>query len=432
MKRSRRLASFTALVAATSLVLAACGREDDDNAGGDSAGVTSDPCPDAVNEDNGCIYLGAISDFTSSFAPIGGPMVDGMKAFWQHVNENGGIGGYDVDVSTYVKDNAYNETTHAEVYREISDEVLMIAHSMGTAHTNGVLEDSRNADLVVLPASLGSNWLFEDGVMHVGTSYCAEAMNLVDYAVDELNAKSVGVVHFPGDYGDDAAVGARIAAEERGIEFFDYTTGPGGADEQTAPITGILKDKPDVVVVATSAIELAAVLGTTAAQGYQGMFIGSIPSWSGALLENPDLAKALQAMYLHGSSIPAWSANTPGHEEMRAFAEKEGIEPNDWFAVGWAGSHAVKALLETAIDEDKLNRAGVVETLNAMEGIDSMGMLPENDGNYAGDPNENAVRSTFINGVDPQSATGVSEKVPPFVGPTAENYEFTEACYLMK
>ena len=27
-------------------------------------GVTEEPCPDAVNEDNGCIYLGILSDLT--------------------------------------------------------------------------------------------------------------------------------------------------------------------------------------------------------------------------------------------------------------------------------------------------------------------------------------------------------------------------------
>ena len=63
----------------------------------------SDACPDAVNEDNGCIYLGQISDLTAGpFAPLGVPITDAQKAFWQRVNEDGGIGGYDIDVNEYV------------------------------------------------------------------------------------------------------------------------------------------------------------------------------------------------------------------------------------------------------------------------------------------------------------------------------------------
>ena len=66
----------------------------DGGEGGDIAtdvGVTSDPCPDAVNEDNGCIYLGTLSDLTvGPFAAAGPTIVDGQKAFWDRVNEDGG------------------------------------------------------------------------------------------------------------------------------------------------------------------------------------------------------------------------------------------------------------------------------------------------------------------------------------------------------
>lgn len=432
--RKTTMRRFVALAAVTTLALAGCGRGDSDDGGGgggeaagSTAGITSEPCPEAFDESNGCIYIGIISDFTGPFAPIGGPMVEGAQAYWKQVNEDGGIGGYEIDISTHVKDNAYDPTTHAQVYQEIKDEIALIGHSMGTAHTNSVLTDTRKESLVVVPASLGSNWMFEDGILNVGTTYCAEAMNAVDYAVDELGAKSIGAVHFPGDYGDDAGVGARIAAEARGVEFFDYPTGQGGVDEQTAVISGLLKDKPDAVIVATSAVEVAAVVGATVSQGFEGKFIGSIPAWSGALLDTP-AAPALEASYLHASSIGAWDADTPGHEAMRESVGDD-VQPNDWFATGWAGSHAIQALIEKAVDEDNLTREGLVDALNSMDGIDSQGMLPEGDGKFDGEPNENTVRSTFINKVDPSTATGISELVPAFTGPTAESYEFTGPCY---
>ena len=87
-------------------------------------GVTSDPCPDAVNEDNGCIYLGTLSDLTvGPFAAAGPLIIDGQEAFWQRVNEDGGIGGYDINVTEYVRDNLYNPQTHKQVYGEIEGEV---------------------------------------------------------------------------------------------------------------------------------------------------------------------------------------------------------------------------------------------------------------------------------------------------------------------
>ena len=380
MRRSvRRLG---VLAAVTTLVLAGCGRDD----GGSEAegeatlgtGVTSEPCPDAVDESKGCIYLGIISDLTGVFAGVGVPLTDGGQAFWKRVNEEGGIGDYEVDVTTYVKDNKYDPDTHAEVFAEINDEVLLIAQSLGTIATEAMLRDNDAEELLVLPATLGSNWLFEDRVLELGTSYCAEGMNAVDYGVDELGADKVAAVHFPGDYGDDTAVGARIAAEARGADFTDITTGP-GADQQTAAVAEVLKSEADIVVVATGPLELAAVVGGAVSQGFQGKFVGAIPTWNAALLQSP-AAPAIEASYLWASSFPGYDADTPGHEAMR---EAAGDAPaNEYFAIGWSGGYILKALLEEAVESGDLTRGGLLEIASSMSGdIDSEGMLPDGSGN---------------------------------------------------
>src|SRR6266540_3883748 len=77
------------------------------NAGGikTDVGVTKEACPQAVNANHGCIYLGSISDLTSGpFKALAVPITESQKAFWARVNKAGGIGNYDVDVTTYVRD----------------------------------------------------------------------------------------------------------------------------------------------------------------------------------------------------------------------------------------------------------------------------------------------------------------------------------------
>lgn len=426
--KSKTLRSGVAGLSAIALVLAGCGRDD----GGDTevAGVTEEPCPQAIDDSKGCIYLGAITDLTGPFSPIGAPMIEGSQAYWQNVNENGGIGDYEVDMVTHVRDNAYNETTHSQEYREIRDQVLMLAHSMGTAHTNGILDDTRQQNIVTVPASLGSNWLFEEGVMEFGTSYCVEAMNMVDYAVDNFDATSVGAVHFPGDYGDDAAKGAEIAAEERGVEFTRYTTAPGGTDEQTAVIQRILADQPDVVVLSTSAIETGAIVGATVAQGFEGQFIGSTPTWSAGLMGS-QAAPALEARYLHAGAVAPWGHDSEGHIEMREVAESMGTEPDDWFVLGWGASSVIHGLLEQAVENDELTRSGLYESVDSLTGVDTGGMFAEGAGDYSGDVNENASRSSIINRIEPGSPTGLVLEEEWYEGPTAADFEYTEACYLM-
>lgn len=430
MNRTIRRLSVAAVVSA--LVLTACGRGgDDDKAGGDGSvgpGVTEEPCPDAVDETKGCIYLGTISDLTGPFKGVGVPLTAGGAAFWKYVNENGGVGGYEVNVTEFVRDNAYNPETHAQVYSEIKDEVLAMAQSLGTVATEAMLMDADAKELLVVPATLGSNWYFEDRVLELGTSYCGEAMNAVDYGVDELDADSIAAVHFPGDYGDDAMVGARIAAEERDVDFTDIQTGP-GADQQAAAVKAVVDSGADLVVLSTGPLEVAAIVGGAVQAGFKGKFIGSIPTWNGALLQSP-AAPALQASYMWASSFPLWDTDSPGFEAMRAANGDQ--TPNDYFALGWTGGYIMKAVLEQAIEDDDLSRENLLKVATSLDGVDSEGMLPEGSANYAGDPNEQAVRSSNFGVPTPGTSTGIGPSVEDYTGPTAEGYDFKEACFLQK
>lgn len=426
MRRTIRQA--TVAMAATALVLTGCGRGDGGSDDGSAPGVTSEPCPDAVDEEKGCIYLGVISDLTGAFKGVGVPLTAGGKAFWDHVNEEGGVGDYEVNVTEYVKDNKYDPETHSQVYSEIKNDIFAVGQSLGTVPTETMLRDADAEDLVVVPATLGSNWYFEDRVLEVGTSYCAEAMNAVDYGVDELDADKVAAVHFPGDYGDDAMVGARIAAEERGAEFTDIQTLP-GADQQAAAVKAVVESDADIVVIATGPLEVASVVGGAVKAGFKGKFVGSIPTWNVALLESA-AGPALEESFLWATSFPLWDADSPGFEAMR---EANGGEtPNAYFSTGWMGSYVMKAALEKAIEDDDLTREGLLKAATSLTEIDSEGMLPEGSGNYAGDANEAAVRTTQLAVPSKDGSTGVTESVDFFTGPTAEGYDFKEACYLQK
>lgn len=427
MKRTTRH-GILATALSVSLLATGCGRGDSDNASGANPGVTDEACPQAVDKEKGCITLGVITDLTGLFKGVGVPFNEGQKAFWANVNENGGLGDYEIDITSHVEDNTYDPDTHAAAYEKMKGDIAILAQSLGTAPTNGILSDAKRENILVGPVSLGSNWLFEDTVLDVGTNYCAEAMNIVDHAVDKLKAKKIAAVHFPGDYGDDAMVGARIAAKERGVEFVDIVTAP-GADKQAPAISALVKAKPDVVIVSTGPIEMAAIVGGGAQAGVQKPYLGSIPSWNSAVLDSP-AGPAIEALYQQATSFQPWEADNPGAEAMRAAAGD--AAPNDWYNLGWAAGYIAKAIIEKAIEDGDVSREGFVNASQELDGIDGDGMLPEGSANYAGDPNESAVRVTQLHKVDKSAPSKVSVAVEAFTGPTAEAYDFQEACYLQK
>ncbi|MGH3345476.1 MAG: ABC transporter substrate-binding protein, partial [Nocardioides sp.] len=395
-----RVHKYAVVLAALAVVATGC-RSGDPGTGGDGGdgaidapGVTAEPCPEAANEDNGCIYLGTISDLTAGpFAALGVPITEAQAAFWARVNEDGGIGGYDIDVGEYVRDNLYQPETHKQVYGEISDDVLALAQTLGSPTTMAIVPDLERDEMIGAPASWTSLWAFEDAILESGASYCVEAMNNVDYMVENEGVKSVMAVGFPGDYGGDGAAGAEIAAEAHGLDFTNVETEP-GQETQAGAISSIIQQQPDLVVLGVGPTETGVIVGQAAAQGYQGRFIGLGPTWNPALLESP-AAEALQGLYWQSGYWGPFGSDTPGHQAMRDAVGD--VTPSDGYTAGWAWSYPLKAALEEWLEGDyDKTRAGLLEAVQSLETIDYEGMLPEEAGNRSGEPNDTVFRQTVI------------------------------------
>lgn len=419
-------------VALAMLALVATGCRGGDDGGGeaggaiDAPGVTSEACPEAVNADNGCIYLGTISDLTQGpFAALGVPITAAQEAFWKRVNEDGGIGGYDIDVTKYVSDNLYNPQDHARLYSEMEPNVLALAQSLGSPTTLAILEQMKSQSVIAAPASWTSLWGFEDNILESGSSYCVEAMNALDYVGEQGTVDKVLAVGFPGDYGGDGAAGAEIAAEKAGADFDFVETAP-GAEGQSGAISAIVKGKPDVVVLGVGPTETGVIVGQAAAQGFTGRFVGLSPTWNPALLDSP-AAGALEKLFTHVGPWGSFSTDTPGHQAMReALGEVE--QPNDGYTSGWAWSYPMKAALEAWLDGDyDKTREGLFEAVGDLETVDYEGMLPEEAGDRTGD--NDIFRQSVISKVDPAADAGLTVLEDFKAGATASDHDFTGACF---
>lgn len=427
MKQHRKLVRSVASLMVATLVLSACrGGGSDDGA---TPGITEDPCPQAVDQDKGCIYLGAISDLTRGpFAPLAVPITDAQRAFWERVNEQGGIGDYEVDLSTYIADAEYNPELHNRRYQEMRTEIFALAQTLGSSQTLAILDDMIADDIIGAPASWNSAWDFEDQILQSGTNYCFEAMNSVDWAVENRGvAEKVVAVHYPNDYGGDAARGVEVAAEANGLEFVAVET-PAGQDNQAGAVAAVLREEPDLVFISTGPAEMATIVGQAAAQGFQGTFIGSTPTWNAALLQSA-AAPALEAMFFHSGPWGPWNTDSEGHEAMREALGN--VTPSEGYTAGWVWSYPLLEALRAAEADGNLTRAGLVEAASELEEVDFEGMLPPESGNKAGDPSEVAWRQSYVSRVDPSTPTGLAIEEDLHEGPTAAAYDYSEPCFAL-
>jgi ABC-type branched-subunit amino acid transport system substrate-binding protein len=428
MKRLGALTVTALLVVAGSL--AACRGSDDEGGGGTETktevGVTKEACPNAIDKAKGCIYLGLISDLTvGPFKALAVPITDAQKKFWERVNKAGGIGGYEIDAVTYVRDNKYNPEVHNQVYQEIKGKVLALGQTLGSPTTAAIIGDLKANNVVAAPASWTSAWAFEDVVIESGATYCIESVNAVDYAVEAFKPKTVMAVHLPGDYGDDAAGGAKLAAESLGLTFINVKTDP-GADKQAGAVNSIVTQKPDLVILTTSPTETAVIVGQAAQRGYTGKFIGTGPSWNPGLLASP-AAPALKALYLQSSPWGPWSTDTPGHKAMRDALGS--VTANDGYVSGWAWSYPMKAALEAAAKSGDLTRAGLLAAVKSLTSVDYEGMLPAGAGNYAGGAKSGVTQNMILSPATGSGPTDVPVVKPFFTGPTVSKLNLDKPCF---
>jgi hypothetical protein len=390
-------------------------------------GVTEEACPNAVNEDNGCIYLGSLSDLTvGPFASQGPAIVEAQQAFWNRVNEEGGIGGaYDVDVESYVRDNQYNPEVQNQVYQEIKGDILALAQTLGSPTTAAILDDLKASDIVAAPGTWTSAWDFEEIVAESGAPYCVDAMNAVDwYAENNDGVESVIAIGPPGDFGEDGAAGAMIAAEANGATFEFIENAPGAS--LAGAIDTIVSDDPDLVFIAGTPAQLAEVAGGTTSRGYEGQFMGNAPTWDVSLLDSP-VADVLTERYHQMAPWAQHDADTPSHEAMReALGDVEG---NTAYVYGWGLSYPLRAVLEQAYSNGDLTRAGMVTAVGQVEEVDYEGLLPEGAGTFTGDPNDQVFRESVIHAPNPDSVSALEVTEDFYGGPTAADHQFEAPCF---
>lgn len=396
-----------------------------------------------VTEDT--IRVGLNADLSGIFAPLVTQIVAGQEAYWEIVNDNGGIA--DRQIELVIKDNGYDVPTHLENYAEMSDEseegVIMFSQSTGSPHTAATAADLVKDNLLAIPLSWYSGWAdpaIGANVMELYTSYCLEAMNGVEYLAGENNATTIGIISFPGEYGQDGAQGAKKAAEALGLTVvYDGEGAVVPGSDQTPVITELVNANPDIVWATINPTTLAEILGGAYAQGLRATWSGNSPTWNYQLLAT-DLGPIADEVYWHSTYTALWGAvDTPGMtamiEGMRA--KQPDAVLSDTYIVSWTEGMATKAVLEQAAANGDMTRAGVVAALQDVK-VDFQGLAP--DQTWSGEPNDFIVRESYIYDVDiaeytagatvsDEGGTGFTLLAGPYVGEIAGNYDFQGACF---
>ena len=239
------------IVALLALVLAGCGGAADDE--GDSGESGDASLANAPGFDGKTIKLGILTPLTGPVAVIGKPLTAGNEVYFDYVNSQGGIAGkYKVELVQ--EDTQYSPPATVQQYNKIKNNVVAFTQVLGTAPTLATLPQLAQDKIIAAPASLDAFWVREPNLLPVGGPYQVQAINALDYYVNQADGKGKNICSFIQDdaYGEAGQSGVDFAAEELGFKVVDTQKFKVGDKDVTGQVQRLQGSKCDAVfLVAT-------------------------------------------------------------------------------------------------------------------------------------------------------------------------------------
>jgi ABC-type branched-subunit amino acid transport system substrate-binding protein len=274
-----RLCVVTAVTAAVALTASAC--SSGGGKGSSAPGVTDTT-----------VTIGSTQPLTGPAAPGYSEIAPAAQAYFNFVNESGGVNGRKITLK-YL-DDAYNPTQTLTLTKQLvlQDKVFAVVGALGTpTHTKVVdyLNQQRVPDLFV--ASGCSCW--DQPKQHPYTfgwqpDYTVEGKILGDYITKNYAGKKVAYFYQDDDFGRDGMKGLDTYID-KSLVVSRQPYQPGNTDV-AAQVSAIARAKPDVVVLETIPAYTALFKLTALKLGFSPTMVvsnvGSDPITVSGLLEN--------------------------------------------------------------------------------------------------------------------------------------------------
>ncbi len=415
------------VLAAAVLALTGCGGAADEGSS-DSGGEGGAP-KEVPGFDGKTIKLGVLTPLSGPVAVIGNPLTAGNEVYFDYINkEKGGIAGkYQVELVQ--QDTQYAPDKTVQQYNKIKGQVAMFTQVLGTAPTLAVLPQLKRDGMLAAPASLDAFWVREENLLPVGAPYQIQAINSLDYYVNEADGKGKNVCSFIQDdaYGEAGQAGVDFAASELGFKVVDTQKFKAGDKDVTGQVQRLQRSKCDAVFLVATPTDAGTIWGTAAKLGFAPRWIGQSPSWIDELGASP-LAPYLKKTAWIAAEGTEWGDDSvEGMKQMveRVDKYKPDQEPDYYFAFGYNQATAVTAVLEKAVELGDLSHEGIMKASEEV-GTVSFGGLG-GDYEYGPAAERNPPRNTTIFEVDPDKPFGLGKLKYDFESEAAAKYEFKKA-----
>lgn len=219
------------------------------------------------------IKVGNSAAISGAYAPVGAPFTSGIRAYFDMINEEGGVNGREIEF-VHTDDEFDPAKGKAALQTLVEDEeVFALVGHFGTPVIAATLDDIKEYGIPAVYFAAGIGQLYnaeaegaDRNIMPVQPIYTTEGEMMVSRAVGDFGAKKIGVIYTNDDAGLDMLEGAEKKAEELGIELISEQVAAGATDVSAA-VTSVVSGDVDFIIGASIQGTLPTIVKALAAQG---------------------------------------------------------------------------------------------------------------------------------------------------------------------
>ena len=421
------LGKRTGVVLAAALLTAAagCSTKASDTASGGGGGDGELQTGPGVTDSE--ISLGVLTDLTGAFAALANDITNGHVLYWDKINKEGGV--CERSIKLNVKDTSNQVQQGVQLYAGMKDNVLAMQQTIGSP-INTALESTYTADEIVnLPAAWARGLTRPAGSIVPGATSDIEALNVLDYALDNGLIKegdTIGHIYFTGEYGENGLAGAEYFAEQHDVELIPAEIKATDAD-MSAQVTQFKSAGVNAIMLTTAPTQTASVATVSKTQGLNAPILANNPAFAPGLLTGP-AGEELKKRLVYGSPVSTFKSHPGLLEQYRSRFNVQ--EPSAGVLVGYSMAAIMHDVLEAACEAGALTREGMLEAKQELTDVQ-----PEREGeplmvplDLTVEPGETPSRSSFI--LQPADVPGGVQRLEnqqePFEGADVADFKPAE------
>lgn len=296
------------------------------------------------------ITIGTFQALSGPVAPIGIAMTHGMQAYFNMINEQGGI--YGRKIKLIVRDDQFNPAkTVLETKRLVEqDKVFAIVGGLGTPGCLAVMDYlEKNKVPFVYQGSGSSKFAFppKKYIFSVQPNYLNEGQIMVKYATDTLKAQRIAVIYEDDDIGNEGLEGVKKGIDRFGGKLVASIGFPPTETDFTSYVLKLQQAKPDIVIIYALLKPATSILKTAQSLGFKTKFMTTYPNADPIFI-------LLAGGAAEGTYVAAWvditNIKDPG--VLRFFTEMKKYYPKEkgiaYAAAGWIAAEVFTEALRRA------------------------------------------------------------------------------------